>query len=142
MDVSTSVCGRVHFKVVSYHLSERRQAGGSGTCEATIKVDLGGSEPIHRVAEGCGPVNAMDRALRKAIGESYPYLVRGVEIFDYRVNIVGQGGSAAKTHVIMYFKMGDDTWRSEGIHESLTEASLMALVTGFNNVPQTVEAKV
>lgn len=134
--LTKKVCdSQVHdglFFVTSFHLSERRERHGTSTCEASIKVVVNGKH-YHKVADGCGPVNALDLALRKTLEDEFPKLTK-VRLTDYLVNIVGKSfGSSARTHVVMFFTDADgiDKWEAEGTHESITEASLLALTSGF-----------
>jgi 2-isopropylmalate synthase len=82
----------------------------------------------HTVAEGDGPVNALDRALRKALIRFYPEIEQ-VQLTDFRVRILDpQEATAAKTRVIIESGDGKETWGTVGVSENIIEASWEALV--------------
>jgi 2-isopropylmalate synthase len=115
-----------HFNVETYHVSMRRDQRES-ICEATVRVRVG--EGIaHTVAEGDGPVNALDGALRRALVNFFPKL-KSVELTDYKVRIInGTTGTAAKTRVLITSGDGKHEWGTVGVSENIIEASLQALV--------------
>jgi 2-isopropylmalate synthase len=81
-----------------------------------------------RTAEGNGPVHALDRALRSAIGERYPHL-RDIELVNFKVRILDERkGTAAVTRVLLDASDGTDTWGAIGVSENIIEASWEALV--------------
>ena len=95
--------------------------------EATIKIWVEGERYI-RTAEGNGPVNALDRALRSAIGETYPHL-RDIELVNFKVRILDETkGTGAVTRVLLDASDGTDSWGSIGVSENIIEASWEALV--------------
>src|SRR5256714_7403696 len=113
------------FLVDAYHVSMRRD-GSTSICEATIKVRVG-SEEAHTVAEGDGPVNALDSALRAALVKFYPELKK-VQLTDYKVRILDTAtGTAAKTRVLIESSDGKEEWGTVGASENIIEASLQAL---------------
>jgi 2-isopropylmalate synthase len=141
------------FLVESYHVSMRRNQAGS-TCEAAVRVRVG--ETIHHeVAEGDGPINALDKALRKALVKSFPKL-KHTTLTDYKVRILDSKsksapgktsqtkrnnsvetashenrsveGTAAKTRVLITSTDGIREWGTVGVSENIVEASLQALV--------------
>ncbi|MHB8519686.1 MAG: citramalate synthase [Limisphaerales bacterium] len=114
------------FAVEAYHVSMRRAATES-ICEATVKVRVG-REAAHTAAEGDGPVNALDAALRAALVKFYPQL-RQVKLTDYKVRILDSAtGTAAKTRVLIQSSNGQEEWGTVGVSENIVEASLQALV--------------
>jgi 2-isopropylmalate synthase len=114
------------FTVDSYHVSMRHDAKES-ICEATIKVRVKG-KAHQTVAEGDGPVNALDGALRLALVKFLPQLNK-VTLTDYKVRILDSAtGTAAKTRVLIQSSDGKDEWGTVGVHENIIEASLQALV--------------
>lgn len=114
------------FTVDSYHVSMRNN-GGASVCEATVKVRVG-DVVHHEVAEGDGPVNALDGALRRALGKSFPR-IRKVRLTDYKVRILdGVAGTAAKTRVLISSTDGRRDWGTVGVSENIITASLQALV--------------
>ena len=114
------------FTVETYHVSMRRDKKES-ICEATVRVRVG-DEIAHTVAEGDGPVNALDGALRRALVKFFPSL-KAVELTDYKVRIINGGtGTAAKTRVLITSTNGKREWGTVGVSENIIEASLEALV--------------
>ena len=114
------------FDVDAYHVSMRRN-GHSSMCEATVKVHVG-HEAAHTVAEGDGPVNALDSALRAALIKFYPQLKK-VTLTDYKVRILDRRhrhrGQNARAH---QSTDGKREWGTVGVSENIIEASLQALV--------------
>jgi 2-isopropylmalate synthase len=114
------------FAVDAYHVSMRSE-GQASICEATVKVRVG-REHAHTVADGDGPVNALDGALRSALIRFYPDL-GAVRLTDYKVRIVDSSvGTAARTRVLIESSDGQSTWTTIGVNENIIEASLQALV--------------
>jgi len=100
-------------------------AGGVST-EATIKVHVNGERTV-ATAEGNGPVNALDSALRAALGGQYAALDR-VHLTDYKVRVLDtQKGTGAVTRVLIDSTNGDRTWSTIGVSENIIEASWQAL---------------
>jgi 2-isopropylmalate synthase len=82
----------------------------------------------HEVADGDGPVNALDAALRSALVKSYPSL-KNVTLTDYKVRILdGVAGTAARTRVLITSSDGKREWGTVGVSENIIEASLQALM--------------
>jgi 2-isopropylmalate synthase len=114
------------FVVDAYHVSMRHD-GKASVCEATIKVRVG-DEAAHRVADGAGPVNALDAALRSALVKFYPPLEK-VKLTDYKVRIIDStSGTAARTRVLIESSNGTSEWGTVGVSDNIIEASLQALV--------------
>ena len=114
------------FIVDAYHVSMRRDDKES-VCEATVKVRVG-KKRAQTVAEGDGPVNALDGALRLALAKFFPKLKR-ILLTDYKVRILdGVAGTAAKTRVLIESTDGKREWGTVGVSENIIEASLQALV--------------
>jgi len=116
------------FELEEYHVSIRKDnVHGKDTSEATIKVRVKG-ESVHEVAEGDGPVNALDAALRKALVRFYPQLA-SMSLVDYKVRIIdSKTGTAAKTRVFIETSDGDlATWGTVGVSYDIIEASWLAL---------------
>jgi 2-isopropylmalate synthase len=117
---------KVPFNVETYHVSMRRDSKES-VCEATVRVRVHDTVH-HEVAEGDGPVNALDGALRAALSKSFPRL-RNVTLTDYKVRILDSGsGTAAKTRVLIQSTDGKREWGTVGVDENIIEASLQALL--------------
>ena len=99
--------------------------------EATIKVHVGGDRFIE-TAEGNGPVNALDKALRMAIERKFPH-VHDIHLVNYRVRILDEDrGTAAMTRVLIDSSDGRDCWGSVGVGENVVEASWQALVDSIS----------
>jgi 2-isopropylmalate synthase len=119
------------FRLESWRvISEKREDGRVAT-EATIKIwippTLDGQRYV-TVAEGNGPVHALDAALRAAIGEHYPHL-REIRLVNYKVRILDEWkATGATTRVLLDATDGTDTWGAIGVHENVIEASWDALV--------------
>jgi 2-isopropylmalate synthase len=114
------------FDVDEYHVSVRGN-DDSSICEATVKVDVDGKR-AHTVAEGDGPVNALDAALRAALVRFFPQL-KNVQLTDYKVRILDTAtGTAAKTRVLIESTDGKREWGTVGVSENIITASLEALV--------------
>jgi 2-isopropylmalate synthase len=114
------------FELVDYTATVEHRRGRGMFSEATVKVKVG-DRVLHEVAEGNGPVNALNRALRKAIGQFYPRL-RRVHLTDYKVRILDStSGTAAMTRVLIDFADGERTWTTVGASTNIIEASWIAL---------------
>lgn len=97
---------------------------------ATVKVAVDGKNLLH-AAEGNGPVEALDHALRKALERFYPELER-VYLTDYKVRILDSAaGTAAKTRVLVEFSNGERRWTTVGLSPNILEASYQAVVEGL-----------
>jgi 2-isopropylmalate synthase len=115
------------FRLEAWRVIAEKREDGKVQTEATIKIWVDGERYV-RTAEGNGPVNALDRALRGAIGERYPHL-RDIELVNYKVRILDERkGTAAVTRVLLDASDGADTWGSIGVSENIIEASWEALV--------------
>ena len=112
------------FRVITDHRDAL--AGEDLTTEATVKVHVG-EDRIVATAEGNGPVNALDAALRQAIEPRFPAL-RRVRLTDYRVRVLDTGkGTAAVTRVLVDSADDERTWTTIGVSENIIEASWQAL---------------
>lgn len=95
--------------------------------EASIKVRSGG-ESEHTASDGNGPVNALDNALRKALGRFFPDL-KGIRLTDYKVRVLDEkSATAASVRVLIRSTDGVGSWTTVGVSENVIEASLIALV--------------
>ena len=122
------------FRVESFRvITEARGGSGAGplqpddvVTEATIKVQVS-DQRVLAVAEGNGPVNALDAALRQALGGAYPELAR-IHLTDYRVRVLDTAaGTGAITRVLIDSTDGDRTWSTIGVSDNVIEASWQAL---------------
>jgi 2-isopropylmalate synthase len=115
------------FRLESWRVLVEKRADGKVVTEATIKIWLG-EERYVRTAEGNGPVNALDAALRDAIGELHPHL-RDIELVNFKVRILDETkGTGAVTRVLIDASDGHDTWGTIGVSENVIAASWDALV--------------
>ena len=103
------------------------QGGGEALSEATVKLRAGGVRHVV-TGEGNGPVNALDQALRQAIGRAYPEVAK-FELIDYKVRILDQGhGTDAITRVLIETSDGESSWVTVGVGHNVIEASWEALL--------------
>jgi 2-isopropylmalate synthase len=115
------------FKLESFRVVTEKRADGEVETEATIKVEVDGERYL-RVAEGNGPVNALDRALRGAITDRYPHLA-DIELTNYKVRILDEAhGTGAVTRVLLDSADKRGEWGTIGVSENIIEASWEALV--------------
>ena len=115
-----------YFSLESHRVITDLREDGSFVTEATIKVHVG-DERVLATAEGNGPVNALDAALRKAIGSHYPGL-SAVHLTDFKVRVLDTSkGTAAVTRVLIDSTDGKRTWTTIGVSENVIEASWAAL---------------
>jgi 2-isopropylmalate synthase len=115
------------FRLESWRVMVEKRADGKVETEATIKIWLGGERYV-RTAEGNGPVNALDKALRDAIGEIHPHL-RDIDLVNFKVRILDETkGTGAVTRVLIDASDGQDVWGSIGVSENVIAASWDALV--------------
>ena len=115
------------FRLESWRVIVEKHADGRATTEATIKIWIGGERYV-RTAEGNGPVHALDRALRDAIGEIHPHL-KVIDLVNFKVRILDETkGTGAVTRVLIDASDGHEVWGSIGVAENLIAASWDALV--------------
>lgn len=116
------------FTLESYRVLVEHRADGAVVSEATVRAQVGG-ERVITTAEGNGPVNALDQALRAALSREHPELAR-IELADYKVRILaGSHGTGAVTRVLVETAdMSGRDWTTVGVHENVIEASWLALV--------------
>ncbi len=121
------------FRPISFHVSSRNdvEEQGGEVAEAIVKVEVNGTVH-HTVGEGDGPVNAMDRALRKALETVFPSLQR-VHLEDYKVRVMSSSdGTAARVRVLIESSDGQDVWGTVGVSENVIEASWIALADSLH----------
>ncbi|MBI4559678.1 MAG: citramalate synthase [Candidatus Hydrogenedentes bacterium] len=120
---------RTFFTLHGFRTSvETRDARQPSLSEATVKLELPDGTKMHTAAEGEGPVDALNNALRKALQNTYPEL-KTVHLEDYKVRILdGQAGTRAKTRVLIESTDGEDSWDTVGVSENIISASYQALV--------------
>jgi 2-isopropylmalate synthase len=115
------------FRLESWRAIVEKRADGRVETEATIKIWVQGERYV-RTAEGNGPVNALDRALRDALVEIHPHL-RDIDLVNFKVRILDETkGTGAVTRVLLDASDGEQVWGSIGVSENIIEASWEALV--------------
>ncbi|MFQ5804793.1 MAG: alpha-isopropylmalate synthase regulatory domain-containing protein, partial [Candidatus Methylomirabilales bacterium] len=115
------------FELVDFMVVVEHREGRGLLAEATVKVRVD-DEVVHTAAEGNGPVNALDAALRKALLPFYPQL-ETFHLSDYKVRILdSEAGTAAKTRVLIDTSDGHNHWSTVGASTNIIEASWRALV--------------
>jgi 2-isopropylmalate synthase len=121
---------RAKFERLAYRVGVETLTTGALTTEATVKVRVG-DQVQHTVAEGDGPVNALDAALRKALQHVYPNLAE-MQLVDYKVRVVNsRAGTAARVRVVIESRDHTDVWGTVGVSENIIEASWLALADSF-----------
>ena len=127
-----------YFTIGRFRVTDERRFNARGDLvvesEATAAITIG-AHSQHEVALGNGPVNAIDKAIRKALIRIYPSLAE-VELIDFKVRILepheGQKGTGAFTRVLIEFKDENDLiWRTVGVSTNIIDASVMALSDGM-----------
>jgi 2-isopropylmalate synthase len=115
------------FELDKYHVNVERNSAGKIVTEATIKLNVKGIAE-HVVAEGDGPVNALDAALRKSLEKYYPSL-KDMHLIDYKVRVVNpKAGTAASVRAVIESRDRDSIWGTVGVDENIIDASWKALV--------------
>src|SRR3954451_15997459 len=110
------------FRLEAWRVLVEQRAEGQVETRATIKIWLDGERYV-RTAEGNGPVNALDAALRDAIGEIHPHL-KDIELVNFKVRILDEHhGTGATTRVLIDASDGQDIWGSIGVNENIIAAS-------------------
>jgi 2-isopropylmalate synthase len=115
------------FEVLDALVLAEKRNGSPMLSEATVKMRVG-DQLMHTASDGDGPVNALDRAMRKALVPTHPWL-EDVQLTDYKVRIVDpQSATAALTRVLIDASDGNETWTTVGCSVNIIEASTTALV--------------
>jgi 2-isopropylmalate synthase len=115
------------FERIHYRVNVETGEGGTPLTEATVKLGVKG-QIEHVVAEGDGPVNALDTALRKALLPTYPRLAE-MQLVDYKVRVINSSeGTAARVRVVIESRDAGAVWSTVGVSENVIEASWLALV--------------
>ncbi|MDK1031838.1 MAG: alpha-isopropylmalate synthase regulatory domain-containing protein, partial [Planctomycetia bacterium] len=121
---------KTFFELDHYYISISKDNQGTPVTEATIKLRVAGHTE-HTAADGDGPVNALDAALRKALMPHYPALEE-MSLTDYKVRVINSGaGTAARVRVVIELKDASERWGTVGVSENIIDASWAALVDGI-----------
>lgn len=119
------------FDFLGFRVTEEKRENLESFSEATIKVKVN-DEVEHTAAEGDGPVNALDNAIRKALSRFYPELAK-IHLTDYKVLVINaKTGTAAKVRVLIESSDGHNIWGTVGVSENIIEASWLALIDSIN----------
>lgn len=115
------------FTLESFRIQVVKSANGPVISEAIVKINVQG-EQVYTVAEGNGPVNALDNALRKALIQYYPS-IQNIHLTDYKVRVIDEkDATAAKVRVLIETTDFSNKWSTVGVSENIIEASWQALV--------------
>jgi len=118
------------FTLESFRVTTEKNRLDPTVCQATIKISVGKEEEI-TAAEGDGPVNALDNALRKALTKFFPQ-IREMGLVDFKVRVIdGSDGTASKVRVQIESRDSREIWSTIGVSENVIEASWQALVDSF-----------
>lgn len=120
-----------YFEVRESKVTIESRKGSKNVDQAVLKVAVG-NEIEHIAADGDGPVNALDKALRKALIRFYPQ-IKTIKLVDYKVRVLEEKrGTSAKVRVLIETGNGRDTWGTVGVSTNIIEASLQALCDSMN----------
>jgi 2-isopropylmalate synthase len=115
------------FRLESFRVTIEKNGSGLSTSQVTIKISVGDEHEI-TAAEGDGPVNALDNALRKALNKFFPQ-INEMGLVDFKVRVIeGSDGTAAKVRVQIESRDSEEIWSTLGVSENVIEASWQALV--------------
>jgi 2-isopropylmalate synthase len=118
------------FSLESLRVTIEKDGTGRNSSQATIKISVGNEHEI-TAAEGDGPVNALDNALRKALNKFFPE-IKEMGLVDFKVRVIeGSDGTAAKVRVQIESRDSREIWSTIGVSENVIEASWQALVDSF-----------
>lgn len=121
---------REFFAIDNFRVITDMHRTGEVRSEATVKIRVG-DKSVHTVAEGDGPVHALDQALRLALNQFFEPL-RGVKLTDYKVRVLeGTQGTGSKVRVHIQHSDGEENWTTVGVSEDILEASYYALADGI-----------
>ncbi len=121
---------REFFTIDNFRVVTDMHRTGEVTSEATVKIRVG-DKSVHTVAEGDGPVHALDKALRTALNQFFEPL-RSVQLTDYKVRVLeGSHGTGSKVRVHIQQTDGQEYWTTVGVSENILEASYLALADGI-----------
>jgi 2-isopropylmalate synthase len=119
------------FSFKGFRVIEEKRNHGTSYSEATIKMEANGKVE-HTAADGDGPVNALDNAIRKALSRFYPEVAQ-IRLTDYKVLVINaKSGTAAKVRVLIESSDGHEFWGTVGVSENIIEASWLALIDSIN----------
>jgi len=115
------------FKLEGFKVTTEKRHDGRVFAEASVRLLINGREEFS-ASDGHGPVDALDRALRKALTQFYPHL-KEMRLSDYKVRVLDtKTGTAARVRVLIESQDDTDSWTTIGVHENIIDASYEALV--------------
>ena len=115
------------FELIGFRVIVEKGEDGKMVSEATVKMKIRNSI-VFTASEGDGPVNALDNALKKAMGKYYPLLLN-IRLTDFKVRVLDEkSGTAAKVRVLIESQDDKETWSTIGVSENIIEASYRALI--------------
>jgi len=118
------------FKLIGFKVAVEKRHDGKIFADASMRVNIQGKDEFS-AAEGDGPVEALDKALRNALNKFYPN-IKSMHLADFKVRVLDtNAGTAAKVRVLIESQDDKDTWTTVGVHENIIEASWQALVDGI-----------
>ncbi len=118
------------FEPVDFRLVDEKEAGLPITSQAVLRTKIGDEQKLE-VADGDGPVNALDEVLRRTLRKRYPELMH-TKLTNFKVRIVDAiRGTAAKVRVRITFSDGKKSWTTMAVHENILEAAWQALTDGY-----------
>ena len=121
------------FSLVHFKVSDEPTHANTFGAYAVVKVNVDGNNRM-AAAEGNGPVNALDKALREALGQFFPEL-KDVTLTDYKVRVLDtNAATAAKVRVVIESSDGENYWRTMGVSTDVIEASLFALIDSIDHL--------
>jgi 2-isopropylmalate synthase len=116
-----------YFHLIGFRMISDKFNNDGALAEATLKIEVG-QQVFHTAGEGNGPVNALDKALRKALEQVYPQL-KEIRLTDYKVRVLNErGGTASKVRVLIESALDGRSWSTVGVSANIIEASWQALV--------------
>ncbi len=119
-----------HFETLHYHVNVDNKSGGDVTAEAIVKIRVEGQIRFE-AAEGHGPINALDAALRKALNGRFPAL-NELHLVDYKVRVINsEAATAAGVRVVIESQDREEVWGTVGVSENIIEASWIALLDSY-----------
>ncbi|WP_028309195.1 citramalate synthase [Desulfitibacter alkalitolerans] len=122
-----------HFHLENFKVLVEKRGEEDYYSEAIIKLKIG-EEIVHTAAEGNGPVNALDNALRKSLDKTYP-CINEMHLSDYKVRVLeGSQATAAKVRVLIESKDANDNWSTVGVSSNIIEASWEALLDSMDYI--------
>jgi len=120
------------FQLESFRVAVEKEKDAPCRAYATIKISVGDEQEI-TAAEGDGPVNALDNALRKALNKFFPVDLEKMHLVDFKVRVIeGRDGTAAKVRVFIDSKDRENLWSTIGVSADIIEASWQALVDSIS----------